>query len=28
MKSLASEYKVSPNTVKKRLILRNIAVRT
>ncbi|MCL6090652.1 MAG: recombinase family protein [Candidatus Thermoplasmatota archaeon] len=28
IKSLASEYKVSPNTIKKRLILRNIAVRT
>ena len=28
IKSLASEYKVSPNTIKKRLILRNVAVRT
>ena len=28
IKSLASEYRVSPNTIKKRLILRNIAVRT
>ena len=28
IKSLASEYRVSPNTIKKRLILRNVAVRT
>ena len=28
IKSLASKYRVSPNTIKKRLILRNVAVRT
>ena len=28
IKSLASEYRVSPNTIKKKLILRNVAVRT
>ena len=28
IKSLASEYRISPTTIKKRLILRNVAVRT
>jgi Mor family transcriptional regulator len=28
IKALAAEYRVSPNTIRKRLILRNIPVRT
>ena len=28
IKSLASEHRISPTTIKKRLILRNVAVRT